>query len=54
MKNFITFSGQDPLTIKATGSGEYIKNEVAHLVDLFALAEQEKLDEIRQDMEHYE
>lgn len=49
MKNFITFSGQDPLSIRATGTGEYVKDECAKLVDTFADSRADALEEIRQD-----
>lgn len=54
MKNAIMFSGQDPLSIRATGTGEYIKNELTHLVDLFDLALFEAEESIRQDYENHE
>ncbi len=51
MKNQTTFNGLNPLTIKMTGTGEYVKEQCAHLVDLFDYAEFNELEEIRQDNE---
>lgn len=47
----ITFSGTDPLTIRATGSGEFMKKELPRLVDLFDFKEEEERELIRQDNE---
>ena len=54
MKNGTTFSGLDPLTLRISGSGEYVKNEVAHLVDLFDFAEFDFKQELSQDGQIYE
>jgi hypothetical protein len=52
MSNSVTFSGLNPLTIRMAGTGEYIKKECEHLVDLFDLAEADHLEELRQDSEY--
>ncbi len=51
MKNCTTFSFTNPLSIHMTGTGEYVKEQCAHLVDLFDYAEFDELESIRQDNE---
>lgn len=38
-KNFMTWQGMDPLTIRIMGSGEYVRNQVEGLVDTWRDAE---------------
>lgn len=52
MRNSMMFSGQDPLSIRIVGSGEFVKRECAKLVDTFADMKADALEEIIQDMEH--
>jgi hypothetical protein len=52
MSNVTTFSGLNPMTLRMAGSGEYVKRECEHLVDLFDLAKFDLEEEIRQDYEH--
>jgi len=51
MKNFMTWSGMNPLTLRIMGTGEYVAKECARLVDSFADAKADHLEEIRQDNE---
>lgn len=51
MKNSITWSFRKPLGIYAVGTGEYIREQLTHLVDLFADAEAEHYEQLRQDNE---
>ncbi len=51
MKNCTMVNGLNPLSIRMTGSGEYVKKEVEHLVDLFDLIAFEREESIRQDNE---
>ncbi len=52
MKNCTMVNGLNPLSIRMTGSGEYVKKEVEHLVDLFDLIAFEREESIRQDNEY--
>lgn len=49
MKNTTMSQSTNPLSIRMTGSGEYIKNQVIHLVDYFDLIEYEREQSIRSD-----
>lgn len=51
MNNITTFQRNNPLSIKITGSGEYVKKECANLVESFEHAEYDHLEEIRQSYE---
>lgn len=51
MTNKTQMLGTDPLTIRMTGTSEYVKREVDHLDDLIDLVEFERLESIRQDYE---
>lgn len=51
MKNSMTWNFNSPLGIKIIGSGEYVKEMCCKLVDLFAQAEQDNLESLRQDYE---
>lgn len=48
MKNMITSSGLNPLSIRIQGSGEFVQNQVAHLSDYFDMVEFTMKEEIRQ------
>lgn len=51
MKNFMTWSGMNPLTLRIMGTGEYVAKECANLVNTFADAEADRLESIKQDYE---
>lgn len=52
MKNFTTFSLNNPLGIQITGTGEYVKKQCANLVNIFEEAKSDALEEIRQEQEN--
>jgi hypothetical protein len=52
MQNFTTWNHNDPLTIKMTGTGEYIKKQCANLVQMFEDTNVDHLEEIRQEQEN--
>lgn len=49
MKYSLTWLGNDPLTIRFTGTGEQAKNELPNLSQIFADAEYDRQEELRQD-----
>lgn len=58
MQDKTTSLGTDPLSIRISGSGEYVKSQVEHLADYFDYIEADRKEEIRQDVEfdgnHYQ
>lgn len=50
--NMTTSQGTDPLSIRITGTGEYVKEQCAHLVDFFYLVESDQREDIRQSYEN--
>lgn len=54
MKNSTTFQFNNPLSLNIQGSGEYVKRECEHLVDLWDMAEHDHLESIKQDEQYYE
>jgi hypothetical protein len=52
VSNSVTFSGLNPLTIRVAGTGEYVKRECEHLVDLFDLAEFDHLQDLKRDSQY--
>lgn len=51
MENTTISQGTSPLGIRIKGSGEYVKEQVAHLVDYFDMIIYDHEQEIRQDNE---
>jgi len=51
IKNCISWSGSNPLSLRVSGTGEYVKKQCANLVESFAQAEADHYEEIRQDNE---
>ncbi len=51
MTNKIVFQGLNPLSIRGVGTGDYVKRECEHLVDLFDLVKFEEEQSMRNDME---
>lgn len=51
MQDKTTSLGTDPLSIRISGSGEYVKSQVEHLVDYFDFIEADHKEEMRQDAE---
>lgn len=51
MNNFTTWNGQDPMTLRIVGTGEYVKKECANLVRTFEDAVADHYEEIRQEHE---
>lgn len=49
MQNRISWRGSDPLSISMVGSGEYVKEKCAKLVDMFENAEDDHEEEMRQE-----
>lgn len=52
MQNITTWNDNNPLTIKITGSGEYVKKECVNLVRTFNDAVADHEEEIRQEQEY--
>ncbi len=50
-KNFMTWSGMNPLTIRIMGTGEYVTKELANLERTWVEAQFTNEEEIRQDEE---
>ena len=51
MENKTITRGTSPLGIYITGTGEYVKEQVAHLVDYFDFLEADQLEDIKQSYE---
>ncbi len=51
MKDITTWSNMNPLTIKMTGSGEYVKTTCANLPQMFQDAEYDNIEEKRMEAE---
>lgn len=49
MKNLVTWSGMNPLTIRIKGTGEFVKKEVANLEYTWAEAMVDRDEQIAQD-----
>lgn len=52
MEYSLQWLGSDPLTIRFKGTGEQAKKELPRLSELFADAEFEREEQIRQDVEN--
>lgn len=51
MKNKTIFSGLNPLTIRMIGTGDYVRDQAMHLVDLFDLVQYDMEQSIKQNYE---
>lgn len=51
MNNITTSQGLNPLGIRISGSGEYVKNQLEHLQDYMDMVEFTQREEIRQSYE---
>lgn len=51
IQDIASWQGSDPLTLRVTGTGEYVMNFLCNAVDNFYQAEQDHLEDIRQDCE---
>ena len=52
MQDIIIVNGfLNPLGITIRGTGEYVRNQIEHLVDYFDYMEQEEIESIRQDLQ---
>ena len=54
MKNFMTWSGMNPLTIRIMGTGEYVAKECANLENTWADAMVDRDESILQDEQYHE
>ena len=52
MQNTTTSNSTNPLGIKISGTGEYVKEQVANLVSYFDFIKQDAEEEIRQSYEN--
>ena len=52
IQNCATWNNSNPLTLRVTGTGEYVMNFLCNAVENFENAEQDHLDDIRNDNEH--
>ncbi len=50
-KNATISQGTNPLSLRIQGTGEYVKDQVAHLSDYFDYIEYEREQSIRGDLE---
>lgn len=51
MNDVMFWNGENPLSIRIKGSGEFVRKMCANLVDSFADARADHYEEIRQDNE---
>ncbi len=51
MNNITIFNLNNPLSFRIKGSGEYVKQAITKLVEIFNYAEDDHLEDIRQDYE---
>lgn len=51
MSNTMAWNGDNPLSLRIKGSGEFVKKMCANLVDSFEDAKADHYEEIRQDNE---
>lgn len=54
VKNCASWQGSDPLTLRITGTGTYLKETCSNLVKMFEDAEYDKELKIRSDLEELE
>lgn len=54
MRNITMCLGTNPLSLRILGTGEYVRQEVSHLVDFMDNVEYEREQSIRSDYSDYE